>query len=45
MASIDQHDRSQLIMNFEGRALEAKLSKNKREFYLIEGEQVPFVKQ
>jgi hypothetical protein len=42
---IDQHDRSQLIMKFEGRTLEAKLSKDQSEFYLIEGDQVPYVKQ
>jgi outer membrane protein OmpA-like peptidoglycan-associated protein len=42
---IDQHDRSQLIIKIEGRTLEAKLSKDQRAFYLIEGEQVPYVKQ
>jgi outer membrane protein OmpA-like peptidoglycan-associated protein len=42
---IDEDERSQLIIKFEGKTLEAKLSKDQREFYVIEGEQVPFVKQ
>jgi outer membrane protein OmpA-like peptidoglycan-associated protein len=41
---IDQSDKNRLIIKFEGRTLEAKLSKDQSQFYLIEGEQTPYIK-
>jgi outer membrane protein OmpA-like peptidoglycan-associated protein len=42
--TIDKKEGSRLIMEIGGRTLEAKLSEDLKQFYMIEGEQTPYIK-